>query len=288
MRILITGGEGQLGRAVERALHGTHEVTALGRAVLDVTAPAVVSERLASSRPDVVVHCAAMTDTAACERWPTAAEEVNAHGLENVACACAAAGARLVAISTNEVFDGAASAPYDEDAEPRPVNEYGRSKLLGEQLARVALADRIIVRTSWLYEPRGAFVGKVLAAARDGERLGFVTDEIATPTYVADLASAIGQLIETRAPAGVYHLTNEGEASRYEWALEIVRLAGIGSARIDPITTAELRAGGYEGPVKPPYSVLANNRARALGIVLPDWREALARSFASVTSPSDA
>jgi dTDP-4-dehydrorhamnose reductase len=147
----------------------------------------------------------------------------------------------------------------------------------------------LIVRTAWLYgESADNFVAKVLAAARAGKPLRFVTDEIATPTYANDLADAIRELIEhPDTPPGIYHLTNEGEASRYEWAREIARLAGLDESRVEPVTTAELRSGGYDGPRKPPYSVLANTRARALGITLRPWREALAAYFARVQVAAD-
>jgi dTDP-4-dehydrorhamnose reductase len=181
------------------------------------------------------------------------------------------------------VFDGTAQQPIDESAPTKTVNTYGASKLLGERLALETLPERSsIVRTAWLYgDTPDNFVAKVLTAARAGGLLRFVTDEVGTPTYADDLADAIRKLIEhPHAPAGIYHLTNEGEASRYEWAQEIVRLAQLDESRVQPTTTAELRASGYGGPRKPPYSVLANTRAAALGITLRPWREALAEFFA--------
>ncbi len=279
MRILITGGEGQLARALTAAGPAggpIGQVISLGRSDLDVTDAALVRRAVADAAPTVVVHCAALTDTARCEREPDAADAVNAHGTENVARACAAMGARLVAISTNEVFDGEKGAPYIEDDEPAAVNAYGRSKLQGERLARAAHTDTLVVRTSWVYGGGAAdFVAKVLAAARAGRSLRFVTDEAASPTSAADLAEAVRALIERAAPPGVYHLTNEGDASRYAWACEILRLAGMGGLTVAPITTEELRASGYDGPRKPPYSALANTRARAIGITLRPWRDAL-------------
>jgi dTDP-4-dehydrorhamnose reductase len=275
MQILITGAGGQLGRELQRALAG-HDVTALARAQLDVCDAEAVRAAVERARPEAVVHCAALTDTTRCEREPELAVAVNAGGAENVARACAAAGARLLAISTNEVFDGETGAPYAEDDEPSAVNAYGRSKLEGERRARAAHADTLVVRAAWLYgEGEANFIEKVRAAARAGRTLRFVTDEVATPTADADLATALRALLERQAPAGVYHLTNEGEASRYDWAAEILRLSRI-DAPIERVTTAELRAGGYAGPRKPRYSVLANTRAAALGVTLRPWQEALA------------
>ncbi len=274
-RVLITGGQGQVGRALARLLGRTpHE--APGPRELDVTESGTVDAAIGRFAPDVVVHAAALTDTARCEREPELAHRVNAAGAENVARACAAAGARLVAISTNEVFDGERRAPYGEDDATHPLNAYGESKAAGERLVAAAHPGAMIVRTSWVYGAGGAnFVAKALAAARSGGPLRMVTDEVASPTCADDLAAAILALVNARAAGGVYHLANDGEASRHEWACEILRLAGIG-ARVDATTTAELRAAGYAGPRKPPYSALANERARALGVTLRPWREALA------------
>lgn len=275
MRILITGGQGQLGRALVAALEG-HEVLSRAHGELDVSDEPAVIRHVVEARPDAVVHAAALTDTVRCEGEPELAERINANGTRNVAWACAAVGARLIAISTNEVFDGARPEPNEEGGVARPINAYGRSKLAGEELARREHGDTLIVRTAWLYgDGEQNFVARVLAAAHAGRPLRFVTDEIATPTSTVDLADAIRRLIESGASPGIYHLTNQGEASRYDWAREIVRLAGLDTV-VEPITTAELRASGYEGPAKPPYSVLAQTRARALGITLPDWRAALA------------
>jgi dTDP-4-dehydrorhamnose reductase len=279
MKILITGANGQLGRALQRAL-AAHDVIALGRATA-LRHAAASFDGVAS--PNVVIHTAALTNTQGCEDEPQNAFQVNGQGVGRIADYAREWGATLVALSTNEVFGGEHGAPYAENAGTAPVSVYGASKLLGERLGVENMGARFchIVRTAWLYgDGPDNFVAKVLAAARDGTPLRFVTDEIATPTNADDLADAIRQLIELPdAPPGIYHLTNEGEASRYEWAREIMRLAGLDESRVEPLTTAELRAGGYDGPRKPPYSVLANTRARALGITLRPWREALAAYF---------
>lgn len=279
MRILITGGNGQLGRSLVRAL-GAHDIAALSHAKLDVADVRSVDAAFERHKPDVVVHAAALTDTARCEREPAAARAANAIGTENVAGACARAGARLVAVSTNEVFDGEKRTPYLEDDDARAVNAYGASKLEGERLAMAACADTLIARTCWLYgEGANNFIEKVRAAAQSGRKLSFVTDEIASPTSSEDLAQAVRELLERHAPAGIYHLANDGDASRYDWAREILLLAGMSGVPVEAVTTEQLRAGGYAGPRKPAYSVLANTRARALGIALRPWQEALAAYF---------
>ncbi len=284
MKVLVTGAHGQLGRALQPALR-KHNVIAFSHATLDITDGPNVDGAITGHAPDVVIHCAALTDTTRCERDPERAMAVNAQGTDKVARACARAGARLVAVSTNEVFDGEARAPYAEDAPPHAINAYGASKLEGERLAAAACEDTIIVRTSWLYGEGGNnFVEKVIAAAHAAKPLSFVTDEVSTPTCTYDLANAVVALVEKRAPAGAYHLVNEGEASRYDWAVEALRLAAMASLAVSAITTDELRAGGYDGPRKPPYSVLANMRAKKLGVALRPWREALAAYFAHRTS----
>ena len=276
MRILITGRDGQLGRDLQAALAG-HEVRAVPHSDLDVTDADAVAAAIAAFRPEVALHAAALTDTTRCEREPEVAHAVNALGARNVAVACANAGAAIVYVSTNEVFDGAKAEPYLESDEPRPINAYGRSKLAGERMVQEALAAHYIVRTAWLYGRGGNhFVAKILRAAEGGELTG-VTDEIATPTWARDLAPAIARLIKTQR-YGVYHLTNVGQASRYEWVREILRLAGKSDVRLRPVTTAAFRASlppDAVAPDKPPYSALRNQAAAALGIELRPWQEAL-------------
>lgn len=279
MRILITGGTGQLGRSLRRAL-AAHDVLALAHGELDITEPRSVDAAVGGYRPDAVIHAAALTDTARCESEPALARAVNGLGAENVARACQRGGACLIAISTNEVFDGAKRTPYTEDDPTGPLNAYATSKLDGERLASAACADTLIVRTSWLYGDGGSnFVEKVRAAGSSGRSLSFVTDEIATPTSTEDLAVAIREMVDRLAPAGVYHLANSGEASRYDWAVEILRRSAMSDVPVEGVTTEQLRANGYAGPRKPPYSVLANTRAAALGVTLRPWREALAAYF---------
>lgn len=282
MRVLITGGGGQLGRDLQRALAG-QTVLALSHAALEITDGAAVRDALEAFRPDVAVHAAALTDTTRCEREPDLAHAVNALGARNVAEACREAGAAIAYVSTNEVFDGAKGAPYVESDAPHPINAYGVSKLEGEHAVQDALPEHYIVRTSWLYGHGGNhFVSKVLSAAERGPLTG-VTDEHSTPTWTRDLAAALVELIATGS-YGVYHLANAGAASRCDWAQETLRLAGKSGVPIRPVTTAEFRASlppDAVAPHKPPYSVLANTTAAALGIELRPWQDALAEYFAT-------
>lgn len=270
MRVLITGANGQLGRALQQCLHA-HEVTALGHPDLDITDAAAVGKAITSARPEIVIHAAAWTDTAGCERDPERALLVNGQGTRNIAEACREAGSALLYVSSNEVFDGEKGAPYDEDDAPNPINAYGRSKLAGEVAVRETLGQHYIVRTSWVYGPgRVSFPEKILSAAAEQQKIRVVTDEIASPTWTNDLAEAITLLIQT-GEFGVYHLAGEGECSRKEWAEEVLRLAGV-NVPVEATTQA-----AFELPVrKPVRSTLANNRGAALRVALRPWRDALA------------
>ena len=270
MRILITGGNGQLGRALRTAF-ASDTVEALGHSDLDITDREQVSQTISRLEPDSVIHAAAWTDTAGCERDPDLAMRVNAEGAAIVAEACREAGSALLYISSNEVFDGDKRTPYVEEDHPNPINAYGRSKLEGERRVQAMLDRSCIVRTSWLYGPgRDSFPEKILGAARRGGPLKLVTDESASPTFTVDLAQGVARLVRERA-SGIFHLTNTGACSRHAWAEEVLRMAGV-SVPIEPVTQAE-----YGGPFrKPVNSVLENRNAAQLGVTLRPWQEALA------------
>ena len=270
MRILIAGGQGQLGRAVEAALAG-HDVWAPGHSELDVTDRKQVRDALERRQPDMVIHAAAWTDTAGCEHDPARAMRDNGEAPGWVADACRESGATMVYISSNEVFDGEKRASYVEDDTPNPINAYGRSKLEGELRVRAGLERHCIVRTSWIYGAgRISFPEKILTAARERGALRLVTDEVASPTWTVDLAQAIASLLRKKA-FGVFHLTNAGSCSRKEWAEEVVRLAGE-KVRVEPATQSEFGAPFR----KPQFSALANVNAQRLGITMRPWQEALA------------
>ena len=287
MRVLITGGQGQLGRALQAALAG-HELSAPGHAELDVTDSGQAQEALRTYRPEVVIHVAAWTDTAGCEADPARALQVNGEGTRIVAEACARSGAMMLYVSTNEVFDGEKTESYNEEDEPNPINAYGRSKLEGERYVQSLLERYYVVRTSWLYGPgRVSFPEKIVQAAREKGRLRLVTDEVASPTWTTDLAGAIARLIQ-QPVWGVYHFTNHGYCSRLEWAAEILRLTGLEGVPVEPTTQREFGA-PYR---KAAFSALSNVRGARLGIGLRSWQEALAehlqpsRSDSGVAAPT--
>src|SRR3990170_2325846 len=268
MRILITGGRGQLGRALQEAL-AQHQVFALGHAEMDITDADAVRRAVDELRPELVVHAAAWTDTAGCESDPERAMLVNGEGARHVAEACARAGAAMVYISSNEVFDGTGREPYREDDAPNPINAYGRSKLAGERHVQSALERHYIVRTAWLYGAgRVSFPEKVLQMAAKTDQLKGVADEIASPTWTADLAAGIAILAQKAAP-GTYHLTNSGHCSRFEWVQEILRMRGLSDLPVEPATLEEFGAPYH----KPVFSVLSLDKARRTGIEMPSWQD---------------
>ena len=270
MRILITGANGQLGLALQRTLAG-HTLTAVDLPAVDITDRASLAAVFAAVAPELVIHCAAYTDVDGCARDPERAYRVNTFGTQNVALACRAAGAALVHISTNEVFAGDEPGGYDEWLPPAPRNPYGRSKAAAEAHVRALLNRAYIVRTAWLYAPGGRnFIHAILRRARETGEVRVVTDEVGNPTYAADLAEAIARLIET-GQYGVYHFVNSGACSRWAFANEILRQAGVAARNVPILSSAYPRAS-----TPPPFAALHNRAGAALGITLRPWAEALA------------
>jgi dTDP-4-dehydrorhamnose reductase len=272
MRIVITGAGGQLGRALGRRSVG-HEVMALDRAVADVTDPAVV-DHIVRQAPQVVVNAAAFTDVDACEMDPDRAYLVNALGARNAALGAARAGAAVVQLSTEYVFDGCKTSAYWEFDRPAPVSVYGASKRAGEELVWRVCDRAFVVRTSWLYGLGGAnFVSKILALAEDRPELAVVDNEFGSPTFCDDLADAILALAATGV-YGTYHLVNEGSCSRYAFARAVLDRAGRADYPLAPTDR-------FARLARPPaYAPLRNFAAAALGIRLAPWEDALDRFFA--------
>ncbi len=280
MRVLITGGSGQLGRALTRS--AAVEWTAPGRSELDVTDFDSVRSRVIEYDPDVIIHASAMTDVDGCEREPVAAWRANGLGSQNVAAAAVENQSALLYISTNFVFDGEQSQPYHEFARPNPISIYGASKLAGEDAVRSICPRHFIVRTAMVYDETGKnFVNTMLRLAEERTSLRVVADQFGNPTYAADLAAAIWRLLE-RPSFGTYHLTNSGMASWYDWAVEVFRLTS------KPMNVEPIAAKDYQRAATPPRNgVLANVSAASLGITLPSWQDALARCLTSRASLLD-
>jgi dTDP-4-dehydrorhamnose reductase len=271
MKVLITGAKGQLGRAlVATAAQGCDLVTA-GREDLDIGDGAAVAAYIDAHRPGLIINAAAYTAVDKAESDEAAAQRINANAVGHLAAAARSCGARLVHISTDFVFDGTSGSPYAPDAPTNPLGSYGRTKLAGEQAAG---NDALIVRTAWVYGSEGNnFVRTMLRLMAERPEVRVVADQIGTPTWTRSLASALWALADTGA-SGLFHYTDSGVASWYDFALAIQEEAlAIGllseAVAIIPIATAD-----YPTPAKrPSYSVLDKSATFALtGLIAPHWR----------------
>jgi dTDP-4-dehydrorhamnose reductase len=271
MKILITGALGQLGTALQAAL-ARHQLALVDLPQVDITEREAIFTAVREAGPDLVIHCAAYTDVDGCARNPALAYRVNGLGTQNVALACQRFNAEMIHISTNEVFAGDNPAGYEEWMPLDPANPYGRSKATAEVHVKNLLDRYYVVRTAWLYAPGGRnFIHAILDRARQSGQLRVVVDEVGNPTYVNDLAQAIGQLITTH-QYGVYHFVNAGACSRWQFANEILRQAGLGNVTNTPILGTEFS----RASTPPPYAALHNVAGAAIGITLRPWQVALA------------
>ncbi|MEM7113226.1 MAG: dTDP-4-dehydrorhamnose reductase [Chloroflexota bacterium] len=271
MRIFIAGAKGQLGTALQRRLDG-HDLILADLPELDITNRDAVFTAVSSASPDLIINSAAYTNVDGCAKDPELAYKVNGLGAQNLALAALEYNVELAHISTNEVFGGENQAGYEEWMGLNPCNPYGRSKAAAEVHVRSILNRFYIIRFSWLFAPGGRnFIHAILNRARSTSQLRVVTDEIANPTYVVDLADAIAKLVATH-QYGIYHLPNSGSCSRWEFANEILRQAGLEDVTNTPILSKEFK----RASTPPPYGALHNIAAAAIGITLRPWQEALA------------
>ena len=283
MKVLVTGATGQLGHdvAAQFAASG-HEVIAARRREVDISRRDQVLGAVGSVRPDVLVNCAAYTAVDACETDADRAYEVNAWAVRHLAEAAHRFDAHLCHVSTDYVFSGDKAEPYHEWDQPDPWSVYGASKLAGEKEAGSAAT---VVRTSWLCGRHGSnVVATVLRLAAEGGPLRFVSDQRGSPSFALDVAAVIERLCTDRWP-GLYHVTNQGEASWYEFAQEIMAAAGHDPDRVEPITTAELDPPRLAP--RPANSVLENRALVLAGLeLLPDFRAPLKSLVAKLLSKS--
>lgn len=278
MKILLIGATGQLGGDILRN-NQAHEVQASDRKALDLSRPEQMGETIRERRPDMVINCAAFHNVPLCEEEPERAFRINCAAVRDLAAGCRDIGAWLVTFSSDYVFGGEKQNPYLEDDRPAPLQIYGITRLAGEHAALATAPDRaVVIRTCGLYGRSGArskggnFVDGRVADARAGKRIEMASEQVLAPTSTDDLSRAVLSLItHPRLAPGIYHLVNEGECSWYEFTREIVCLIGANTEVL------AVDRGGRTGNMRRPlYSVLANTRARALGIVLRPWRDALA------------
>lgn len=280
MNILITGSKGMLGHALTAKLSEEHRVSGLDLPDLDITDLNGLRKAMFSYRPDLIINTAAYTDVDGCETNTEMAFAVNATGPRNLAAACRELNISLVHFSTDYIFDGTADIPYKEVDNPNPLSVYGKSKLKGENYIREITDKHYIIRTSWLYGPHGKnFVAAMLRLAGEQDEIGVVNDQTGSPTYTFDLAAAVLKLISVK-EYGIYHITNSGTCTWYEFSLEIFKQAGINGISVKPTTTEELN----RPAPRPKYSVLDNEKWHSGGNPrLRNYKDALNEYMQSFT-----
>lgn len=272
MLVLVTGVNGQLGYDVVKELTAKgHEAVGVDRAQLDITDEAAVSSYVQNLKPEAIIHCAAYTNVDAAETDKEGAYKVNALGTKYLAEAAKAEDAKMVYVSTDYVFDGNGTEPYEVDHPTSPLGVYGETKLDGEIILQDTLEKYFIVRTAWVYGINGNnFVKTMLKLAQDRNELGVVYDQVGSPTYTVDLAKFLVELVVSE-KYGIYHASNEGICSWHEFAVEIFKQVEL-DIKVNPLTSEE-----FPRPAaRPKYSVLSKKKIVENGFTpMRDWKEAL-------------
>jgi dTDP-4-dehydrorhamnose reductase len=274
LKILTTGSQGMLGQDLVARLRLRHEIVPFTRNKADITDAKSIIGSIKHESPETVIHTAAFTAVDRCESEPQLAFQVNGEGTRNVAFACRELNIPLLYLSTDYVFDGEKDGPYIESDATNPLSVYGKSKLEGEKQVRQLLDRYWIVRTSWLYGAGGrSFVEAILNQAKQGASIRVVNDQIGSPTFTEDLATSLEVIVERGGP-GIYHVSNQGSCSRFEFAQEILRQAGLNPSTVFPITTSAMDRRAK----RPKNSRLSNARLAAEGLPhLPIWENGLHR-----------
>ncbi|MBQ7634131.1 MAG: dTDP-4-dehydrorhamnose reductase [Bacteroidaceae bacterium] len=277
MNILVTGANGQLGSELRLLApeHPAHTFHFTDVEELDITDAEAVRQFVKDNAIEALINCAAFTAVDKAESQPDLCRRLNAEAPRLLAGAMQAVGGYMIHVSTDYVFDGTAHTPYSEEAPTCPASVYGHTKLAGEQAVVQACPASVIVRTAWLYSPFGNnFVKTMLRLGHERADLGVIADQIGTPTYAADLAAALLTIVEKGPVAGIYHFTDEGACSWYDFTCEIHRQAGITSCHVRPLHTEE-----YPTPAaRPHYSVLDKTKIKqTYGISIPWWPESLSK-----------
>jgi len=272
MRILVMGHKGMLGSDLVEVLGRDHEVSGVDVGEFDITSAPDCLRVVEEISPRVIVNAAAYTDVDGCETNRDACFAVNAEGVRNIACACKDSGAKIVHYSTDYVFDGTKGEPYLEDDPCRPINAYGASKRKGEQVLIETAENHVLIRTAWLYGRQGKnFVKAILAKAKDEGMLRVVDDQVGSPTFSFDLAQATKLLVE-RDCRGIYHVTNRGVCSWFQFAQRILEYAQVSGVTVEPIKSHELS----RKAARPAYSVLSNRKfMEATQKTMRPWQVAL-------------
>lgn len=276
--ILVTGANGQLGNSIRLLAKHYPQYNFLFTDVdtLDITDPQAVGKAIKDNQVDYVLNCAAYTAVDKAEDDEELCRRLNSYAVGVLGKAAHEAGAKMVHVSTDYVFSGTGCLPYKETDETRPVSVYGRTKLAGEQILQEVCPDAVIIRTAWLYSEFGSnFVKTVLRLGKERDELRFVFDQIGTPTYAGDLAAAVMAVVAADEKGayvpGIYHYSNEGVCSWYDFTVKILEIAGI-ACRVFPIETEEYPTRA----VRPPYSVLNKKKIKeTYGVTVPHWEESL-------------
>ncbi|MGD0021481.1 MAG: dTDP-4-dehydrorhamnose reductase [Smithellaceae bacterium] len=272
MRILLLGHKGMLGSDLLLKLNLRHEVVGMDREEIDIVSPDECVQAIKETAPNVVINAAAYTNVDGCE---TAKEEcfaVNDEAVKNIAQACRNKNIRIIHFSTDYVFDGTAQQPYKEDDQCNPINAYGASKLAGERYLQSLADDYVLIRTSWLYGLKGKnFVQTILEKAKTTPTLSVVDDQVGSPTYTKDLAAAVDLLISQNLQ-GIFHVTNRGSCSWYQFAVKILQESGMNDVKVIPIKSDQLP----RPALRPAYSVLSMQKfISATGKTMQPWQLAL-------------
>lgn len=278
MKILITGANGMLANSVRTKL-SNYELVLTDVADLDITDKEAVINFVEQIKPGYIVNCAAYTAVDKAETAGPIVEKINAEGPRNLAIAAKKSGAKLVHISTDYVFGGnlPIDKSYSEDDPKNPVTEYGRTKLLGEEAIKENTDEYYIFRTAWLYGEGNNFVRTMLKLGSTKDELNVVADQHGSPTYAEDLAEIIKQAIEKKIPYGVYHTTNEGFTTWYDFTKTIFEKANI-SCKVNPVTTDEyIKMMNVVQAKRPENSQLSKAKLNSVGIEIPTWEDALDR-----------
>ncbi|MDB4027275.1 dTDP-4-dehydrorhamnose reductase [Candidatus Thioglobus sp.] len=288
MKILVIGKNGQLGRSIQKTVntdtkivnnHSPNDFIFVGREELDLSSENSISHYFDNNKFDIIINCAAYTQVDRAEQEAELASQINHLAVKKLASIASNQQARLIHISTDYVFDGESNKPYLETDTPNPINVYGKTKLAGEKaLQTVMPMNAIIIRASWLYSEYGNnFVSTMLKLGKEQNELSVVSDQIGSPTYAADLADAILEIIMHKKfrdlvqTTQIYHYSNEGEISWHEFAKEIFKLAEI-DCKVCPITTQQ-----YPTPAKRPRNTLMNKDkiAKVFNIKISNWKSSL-------------
>lgn len=282
MNILVTGCNGQLGNEMQllQAEHAQHVWLNTDVNELDITDKAAIERFVEANEIGGIVNCAAYTAVDKAETDPLMARKLNAEAPAHLAEAVARRGGWMVQVSTDYVFDGTKHTPYVESDEPCPNSVYGQTKLEGEQAVMQLCPKAMIIRTAWLYSEFGNnFVKTMIRLGKERDKLGVIFDQIGTPTYAHDLATAIMTAIDKDITPGVYHFSNEGVTSWYDFTKSIHRLSGINTCKVSPLHTEE-----YPTPAcRPAYSVLDKTKIKdTYSMEIPHWEESLAKCIAKL------